>query len=124
MPKYEYREMSYLHHARREGLERLNALGAEGWKPAFAVGRTVVMMREVGDDASDWIMRGTGPKAEATVDDWREVYPTLPDEILEGIDADGVAEIMGGDFELPTRTTLNRWAEEARESVGDGNNTK
>lgn len=109
MPQYEYREMAYLHHARREGLERLNEMGAEGWRPAFAVGRTVVMMREVGDAME---------RAEATIDDWRDIYPTLPDAALYDLDADAVAEIMGGDFELPTRSTLNRWADEAKEAAG------
>ena len=113
MPKYEYTEMAYIHHQPGVALERLNELGAEGWAPAFQVGRTVILYREVGDGDAPAIQN-----PDADVEDWREIYPTLPDDVLEGIDADGVAEVMGDDFELPTRTTLNRWAEEARESMG------
>jgi hypothetical protein len=112
MPRYEYTEMAYIDHQPGIALERLNELGAQGWGPAFQVGRTLILCRELGEFAPET------RKPDADVEDWREVYRTLPDDVLEGIDADDVAEVMGEDFELPTRTTLNRWAEEARESVG------
>jgi len=116
MPKqYEYREMMYLHHAQREGLDRLNELGAKGWAPAFEVGRTLILVREVeGDDAS-------APLREATIDEWRDVYEGMDPGALAEIDGDTVGEIMEAKgYSLPTKTTLNRWADEARESVGGG----
>jgi len=123
MPKqYEYREMMYLHHARREGLEQLNELGAEGWGPAFCIGRTLILAREVeGAGGDEEIEDSEEPESfglpEATVDDWRDIYRALPDEQLVDIDADGVETLMAEAFDLPTRSTLHRWADEARESV-------
>jgi hypothetical protein len=111
MPQYEYTEMAYIHHQPGMALDRLNELGAQGWAPAFQVGRTVILYRELGEFAPEV------HKPDADVEDWREIYPSLPSTTISNIDADGVAEVMGDDFELPTRTTLNRWAEEARESV-------
>ena len=120
--QYEYREMMYLHHARREGLEQLNELGAEGWGPAFCIGRTLILCREVNDEpvepeAEDSEEAESFGLPEATVDDWRDIYRALPDEQLDEIDADGVETLMAEAFALPTRSTLHRWADEARESV-------
>jgi len=111
MPKrYEYTEMVYVHHAKRDALDRLNALGAKGWAPAFYVGRTLILVREIDNPAIKEL-------PDADIEDWRAIYPELPDEELADMDADGVAALMGGRFDLPTRATLNRWAQEARESA-------
>jgi len=109
MPTYEYMEMLYLHHAKREGLERLNELGAQGWAPAFQVGKTLILYREAPPTVTKL--------PDADIEDWREIYPALPDDELAEMDADGVAALMMSDFDLPTRATLRRWADEARESA-------
>jgi len=108
---YEYTEMMYMHHKRKEGLDQLNALGAQGWAPAFQVGKTLILYRKVGAGTN------AKPLPDADIEDWRAIYPTMTDAELADVDADGVAELMGKAFVLPTRATLNRWAQEARESV-------
>lgn len=116
MPKYEYMQMTYMHHRAMEGLDRLNELGGEGWAPAFCIGRTLILCREY------WETADGGPDlGEATIDDWREIYPDVSahcDVELRDITADDVADVMSDlGYDLPTRSTLHRWAEEARESV-------
>lgn len=113
--QYEYREMMYLNHARQDALDRLNEAGRKGWAPAFAIGRTLVLVREMDGDAPT---EATRP--EATVDDWREVYEAIVPGALAEMDAETVGEIMEGKgFALPTRTTLGRWADEARKTVSE-----
>lgn len=102
-------EMQYIDYQEPgDALRRLNEFGAQGWRPAWRLGRLLILYRE---DA----VAETLPQAD--IENWRDVYPLLTDEELAGMDADTVEELMSEDFELPTRATLNRWAQEARESV-------
>ncbi len=112
MPQYEYMQMIFVEYRKGALMKQLNELGAEGWGPALAVGRTVILYREVGAMAET--AKGL---PDADIEDWRALYPVLTESELADISADDIEKLMGEDFALPTRATLNRWANEARESV-------
>jgi hypothetical protein len=105
MQRIEYKQARYIDrpHQNQKAVDVLNELGKEGWRPAFSVGRYLILWRE---------------RVEATIEDWRNIYAEVDEETRAALDGDAVAALVEkAGFAPPSRATLNRWAGEARGKV-------